>query len=142
MKVLLAVDGSKSSLKAVDCIIEHADWYRQKPEVELVTVHLPLPKVRNLGKVVGKTQIERFYQEEGEECLTAAKRKLDAAGLRYRARVLVGQVADTVVKEAKATRCDLICIGTRGMSGLGGFFLGSTATKLLQVADRPVLLAK
>jgi nucleotide-binding universal stress UspA family protein len=142
MKVLLAVDGSKSSLKAVDCVIEHADWYRQKPEVELVTVRLPLPRVPNLGKVVGKTQIERFYQEDGEKCLAAAKRKLDAAGIRYEARVLVGQVAETIVKEAKASRCDLICLGTRGMSELGGFFVGSTATKLLHIADRPVLLAK
>jgi len=63
MKVLLAVDGSKSSLKAVDCVIDHAEWYRTDPEVELITVHLPVPKLPNLGKVVGKSQIEKFYEE-------------------------------------------------------------------------------
>lgn len=142
MKVLLAVDGSKSSLAAVDCMIAHADWYREKPAVELVTVHLPIPKVPNLGKVVSKAQIDKFYQDEGEACLTAARLKLDAAKLSYAARVLVGPIAETIVKHAKETRCDFICIGTRGMTELGGFFLGSTATKLLHIADRPVLLAK
>ena len=42
MKILLAVDGSKGSLAAVQCLIDHADWYRGKPEVMLVTVHLPV----------------------------------------------------------------------------------------------------
>jgi nucleotide-binding universal stress UspA family protein len=142
MKVLLAVDGSKSSLKAVDCLIDHADWYREKPVVELVTVHLPIPKVPNLGKVVSKAQIERFYREEGEANLVAAKRKLKAARVPYQASVLVGQVAETIAKRAKDARCDLIYAGTRGMSELGKFFLGSTATKLLRIADRPVLLVK
>src|SRR4051812_10275214 len=142
MKVLLAVDGSKSSLAAVDCLIDHADWYREKPTVVLLTVHLPLPKVPNLGKVVGKAQIDKFYQDEGEEALAPAKRKLDAARISYEASMLVGQVAETIVKRAKETRCDVIYIGTRGLTELGGFFLGSTATKLLHIADRPVLLAK
>ena len=33
MKILLAVDGSKNSLDALDCLIEHAGWYREKPQV-------------------------------------------------------------------------------------------------------------
>jgi nucleotide-binding universal stress UspA family protein len=138
MKMLLAVDGSRSALKAVDCLIDHLDWYRGKPTVELVTVHLPLPKIRNLAKA----QVERFYQEEGEEALAMARKKLDTARISYRASVLVGQVAETIAKHAKTSRCELICVGTRGLSELGGLILGSTATKLLHLADRPVLFAK
>ena len=142
MKVLLAVDGSKRSLKGVDCVIEHADWYRKKPEVLLVTVQLPVPRLPNMGRVVGRSQIEKFYEEEGGKALSAAKRKLAAAGLSCEARVLVGQVAESIVGAAKAAHCDLICIGTRGMTELGGFALGSTATRVAHIADRPVLLAK
>ena len=142
MKVLLAVDGSKSALKAVDWVIEHLGEARSKPAIELVAVHLPIPKVPNLGKVVGKSQIERFYREEGEESIASAKRRLERAGIPYQARLLVGPVAETLVKQAKSSGCDLIVAGTRGMTGLGNFFLGSTATKLLHLADRPVLLVK
>ena len=138
MKFLVAVDGSKPSLKAVQLLIDHADWYRGPPEVELVTVHLPVPKVARLPK----EQLEKYYAEEGEAMLAAAKKKLDAAGIAYEARVLVGPVAETLVKHAKDKRCDVIYIGTRGMSELGAALVGSTATKVLHISDTPVLLVK
>jgi nucleotide-binding universal stress UspA family protein len=138
MKILVAVDGSKASLKAVQFLIEHCDWYREPPEVELLAVHLPVPKVGP----VNKAQLERYYHEEGESMLRAAKQKLAAAGIAYQARVLVGPVAETLVKHAKDKRCELIYIGTRGMSALGKALVGSTATKVLHISDVPVLLVK
>jgi nucleotide-binding universal stress UspA family protein len=138
MKILIAVDGSKPSLKAVQLLVEHCDWFRDPPAVELVAVHLPVPKVGHLNKA----QLERYYQEEGEGMLAAAKKKLDGAGIPYRATVLVGPVAETMVRHAKDKRCDLIYIGTRGMSELGKALVGSTATKVLHISDVPVLLVK
>jgi nucleotide-binding universal stress UspA family protein len=142
MKILLAVDGSKYSLDAVDCVIEHADWYREKPVVELVTVHLPVPKLPRMHLVVGKNQIQRYYEEEGEAALAAAKKKLGAAGIAYQARILVGQVAQSIVDHASKTRCDLIVIGTRGHTAAANMLLGSIATKVLHIAKTPVLLVK
>jgi len=138
MKILVAVDGSKPSLKVVQLLVEHCDWYRERPEVELVTVHLPVPPVARMPKA----QLDRYYAEEGEGKLAAAKKKLDAAGVPYRARVLVGPVAESLVKHAKGERCDLIYIGTRGMSELRAALLGSTATKVLHLSETPVLLVK
>jgi len=142
MKILLAVDGSKHALAAVDCLIEHAGWYRTRPELELVTVHLPVPMVGRLGVSVGKGQVQRYYEEEGRECLAAARKKLDAARIPYNAQVLVGPIAETLVKHAKSARCDLICVGTRGMTATASALLGSTATKLLHLSPLPVLVVK
>ena len=138
MKILVAVDGSKPSLKAVQLLIEHSDWYREPPQVELLAVHLPVPRVSGTNKA----QLERYYQEEGENMLGAAKKKLDGAGIAYQARVLVGPVAETVVKHAKEKRCDLIYIGTRGMGELGKALIGSTASKVMHITDVPVLLVR
>jgi len=138
MKILIAVDGSKPSLKALQLLVDHSDWYREAPEVELITVHLPVPAV---GRVP-KSQLERYYVEEGEAKLAPAKKKLDAAGVPYKAHVLVGPVAESIVKHAKDKRCDLIYIGTRGMSAVGAAFIGSTATKVLHISETPVLLVK
>ena len=142
MKILLAVDGSKPSLEAVQALIDHAGWYREKPKVELVTVHLPVPKLPGMGAAVGKSQIEGYYRDEGETRLSPARKKLAAAGIPHEARVLVGPVAETIVKHAKTARCDIIYIGTRGMSEIGNALVGSTATKVLHIADTPVLLVR
>ena len=142
MRILVAVDGSKGSLKAVQSVIEHADWYRRAPEVHLVAVHLPVPQLPRMGLAVGKAQIQRYYEEEGAAMLAAARRKLRAARIPCQAQVRVGPVAETLVAYARDKRCDLIVIGTRGMTAIGKALVGSTATKVLHIADRPVLLVK
>jgi nucleotide-binding universal stress UspA family protein len=136
MKILLAVDGSAHSLDAVKCVIDHADWYREKPQVELLTVHRPVPQLPRMGAAVGKAQIERYYQEEGEQALSAAKKLLERAGVLYEQRILVGDPADVIVKHAKLSRADLICIGTPGK------WIGSTTNKVMNLSEVPVLLVK
>ncbi len=142
MKILLAVDGSKFSLDAVNCLIEHSDWYREKPVVELLTVHLPVPKLPNMSLVVGKNQLRKYYEDEGEAAMAAAKKKLGAAGITYKSTILVGQIADTIVQHAAKTRCDLIYIGTHGRTAAGNMLLGSIATKVLHISSVPVLLVR
>jgi nucleotide-binding universal stress UspA family protein len=142
MKILVAVDGSKHALAAVKSVIRHADWYREPPSVELVTVHLPVPAFHGLHAVVGTAQVERYYREEGEAAMSAARRKLEAAKIPYRAHVLAGDVAKRIVEHAARTRCDVICMGSRGMNDLGKALLGSVATKVLNLAKVPVLLVK
>ena len=136
MKILLAVDGSDHALGAAKCVIEHADWYRAKPEIELVTVHRPVPQLPGLGTAVGKAQIKRYYQEEGKQALARAKKQLDRASLRYTPRILIGDPAEMIVKHAKSARCDLIAIGTPSR------WIGSTANKVMNISDVPVLLVK
>jgi nucleotide-binding universal stress UspA family protein len=143
MRILLAVDGSKHSLNAVQFLIDHyGAWLREKPELDLVTVHLPVPRLPGMGAAVGKAQLDKYYQEESERSLADARKKLDAAGVRYEVHTLVGAVAESLVKHAKDKRCDLICIGTRGHSELGKVLVGSTATKVMHISDVPVLLVK
>ena len=136
MKILLAVDGSVHSLDAVKCVVDHADWYREKPQVELLTVHRPVPKLPRMGVAVGKTQIERYYQEEGEQALAEAKKLLERAGLRYEPRILVGDPAEIIVKHAKQSRADVICVGTPSK------WIGSIANKVMNLSEVPVLLVK
>ena len=53
LKILLPVDGSPSAVRATESLIETIGWYREAPSVELVSVHLPVPRVPNLGSFVG-----------------------------------------------------------------------------------------
>ena len=142
MKILLAVDGSENSMHAVEFMIKHAGWYREPPQVELVTVHLPVPKLPNLGKVVGRRELARYYEEEGRANLARAAGRLKAGGIDFTQRVLVGTIAETIARHAKEAGCNLVLIGTRGLTATSGAVLGSTATKLLHIAETPVLLVR
>lgn len=142
MRILLAVDGSKASLKAVKCLLSQAPWYRERPSVQLVYVHPPVPRLPRMNLVVSAKQIQRFYEEDARKALVKAKRLLEAKRVPYSARLLVGPVAETIVREAVRAKSDLIILGTRGMTAAANMLLGSTATRVLHLSPVPVLLAK
>ena len=142
MKILLAVDGSENSMHAVEFLIGHAGWYREPPDVELVTVHLPVPSLHNMSVVVGRPELQRYYEEEGRANLARAATRLREAGIAFNQRVLVGPIAEGIAQHARESACELILIGTRGLTATAGALLGSTATKLLHVAETPVLLVR
>ena len=56
--------------------------------------------------------------------------------------ILVGDPAETIAKVAREQACDLIVMGTRGLGTVTGVLLGSVATKVIHLSDRPVLLVK
>lgn len=136
MKILLAVDGSPHSLDATKCVLEHANWFRERPQIELLTVHRPVPKIGGMGAAVSKAQLDRYYAEEGEQTLAPAKKLLEGAGATFETRILVGEPAEVIAEHAKKGGFDLVCIGTAAN------WLGTTANKVLRLSDVPVLVVK
>lgn len=136
MKVLLAVDGSAHSLEAVRCLIAQAARYREPPEIEVLTVHRPVPMLPGMGTVVSKADLERYYSEEGAQALAEATKLLDRARVPYRSQVLIGEPGEVIVKRAKEGRFDLICLGTPAK------WIGSTTYKVMSHAEVPVLVVK
>ena len=141
MKILLAVDGSEISLRAVRGLIDHVQWFADKPEVHLLTVHLPIP-VGLATQHVGHAALERYYREEGESAQAAARQFLENANLPHTPHIHVGEPAAIVVKVAGELGCDLICMGSHGHGVLQNAILGSVATRVLHLATVPVLLSK
>lgn len=141
LKLLLAVDGSESAIRATRKLIETAAGYKEPPQVELVTVHLPVPHVGGFsGVVLTHDMIERHYREEGDKMLAPSRQLLDAAGVKYTSHLLIGQIAQTIVEHAQKSGCQMIYLGTRGMGALSNAIMGSTATKVLHLAHMPVVL--
>lgn len=141
MKILLAVDGSEISLRAVRSLIDHVRWFADKPAVHLLTVHPPIP-VGLATQHVGQAALERYYREEGETMLAPARQLLEAALLPHTPHIHVGEPAAIIVRLAGELGCDLICMGSHGHGVLQNAILGSVATRVLHLARVPVLLAK
>jgi len=141
MKLLLPVDGSDCSARAVDFVIRSAGMYRDPVDLHLLTVHAPIP-YQNAIAALGKDKVNNYYQEEGLETLKPARAKLDAAKVAYQFHIGVGDPADVIVEYAKEKAADQIVMGTHGRGQVGTAFLGSVAGKVIQRAPAPLLLVK
>jgi nucleotide-binding universal stress UspA family protein len=141
VKILLAVDGSEPSIRATRSLVEMVRLCREPVEVELVTVHLPVPPIGSpLGTVVSKQMVDRYYQEEGAQALAPSEKILEDEGIAYSPRILVGDVAQQIVEHGDAAQCRMIYMGTRGMGALPNLVMGSIATKVVHLALVPVVL--
>lgn len=140
LKVLLPVDGSPTAVLATQKLIDTLAWYKEPPTIDLVAVHLPVPRVPNMGAFVSKEMIEKYYEDECEAMLAPSRKLLDAAGVKYTAHRLVGQIAETIVDRAAKSGSDMIYMGTRGMSALANMALGSVTTRVLHLSHIPVVL--
>jgi len=140
LKVLLPVDGSKSATRAAKKLVETLAWYKGRPQIDLLAVHLPVPRFANMGVVVSKQMIERYYAEECRNMLKPSRKILDAAHVKYVVHTAVGPVAESIIEQAKRSGSNIIYMGTRGMTALSNMVLGSVTTKVLHLAHIPVVL--
>jgi len=141
LRFLVTVDGSQASLLAVEHLIRLLDWYRQPVEVHLLNVQMPILS-GNVKTFISREQLDDYYRCEGVAALKSARACLDQAGVKYLHHIGVGDPATVITDYAKRTECDQIVMGARGRGAVAGLLLGSVATKVIHLADRPVLLVK
>lgn len=139
--MLLPVDGSENSLRAVQHVIAMKEQYRDPIEVHLLNVQLPVASGA-VKMFISQQQLNDFYRDEGVAALKDARALLDQAGVSYQHHIGVGDLAGTITSYAKDKQCRQIVIGTRGRGSFAGALLGSVATKVVHLADIPVLLIK
>ena len=140
LKVLLPVDGSKSATSATKKLVETLAWYKSCPQIDLLAVHLPVPRFTNMGVVVSNAMIERYYAEGCKAMLKPSRKILDAAHVSYTVHTAVGPIAECIIAQAKECGSNMIYMGTRGMTALSNMVLGSVTTRVLHLAHIPVVL--
>jgi nucleotide-binding universal stress UspA family protein len=141
MNILLPVDGSENSLHAVRQVIAMKDLHRDPISVHLLNVQAQV--ISGAVKMfISQQQLNDYYREEGMKALAAARTLLDQAGIDYQHHIGVGEAAATIDSYVRDKRCQQIVMGSRGGGGLTHVLLGSTATRVVQLADVPVLLVK
>ena len=141
MKVLIAIDGSESALRALRYVIDHPAFFSASPDVVLVNVHLPIPSARAKA-VLGSNVVEQYYAEEAEEAMAPARTLLAGTTCRVEERIIVGQPAGQIIDAAAQHHCDLIVMGTHGRSAIGNLLMGSVAMRVIAESSVPVLSVK
>ncbi len=141
-KILVGVDGSPSAEQAVNCAVDLAKRYGAK----LLLVHV-VPRqfyavAPSEAGVLATTVYVKDIEGEGKEMLADAVSKLKEKGIACESRLLQGIPADEILKLAQAERVDLIVLGSRGLTEVRGFLLGSVSDKVSHRAKCPTLIVK
>lgn len=140
MKVLLPVDGSEFSGRAVDHLI-NLSRSRGPLDVHVLNVRIPIDS-GHARMFATAAEIDAYHRDEGMEVLKPTLDRLDAEGLHYTYHVLVGHIAPTIVRFAAEGGFDEVIMGTHGRSGLTHLLLGSVAKDVLKQLKIPVVLVK
>ena len=140
LKILIPVDGSSYSERAVKQVLELADS-GAKLEITLLNVQIPIAS-GHVRMFISQDEVNSYHQDEGLAALASSRALLEAAGVPYSYHIAVGRVAETIVRFAREGNIDKIVMGTHGRGGLLELLLGSVAHEVLKIATVPVLLVK
>ncbi|MBU3582496.1 universal stress protein [Polynucleobacter sp. 15G-AUS-farblos] len=141
MKILLPVDGSKSSLNAAKYVVKLVKDLRSKCTVTLVSIHDDIG-LGHVKQFVANSVIDDYLREVSEKDLKTAQKALDVAGVKHNMVIKRGNVAQEILSLANKEKFDLIVMGSKGRSGLLDTLMGSVAQKVSAGAKQPVLLIK
>ncbi len=140
-KILVAVDGSPTSLKGLREAIRLAkDGGSQLVLLHVVNEFYAFANLDGPGVDLVPT-----LREGGRRTLAKAKALVDKAGVRATTvlrETLGGPAADTIVREARKQRADLVVLGTHGRRGIRRMVLGSDAEQVVRASPVPVLLVR
>jgi nucleotide-binding universal stress UspA family protein len=136
-RILVAVDHSEISDRAVLAARDLASLSGG----EVWVVHL---REREPGFKTGMIVLDEA-KDDANVAVSAAVEILTQAGVKAHGEVrnaIFGYAAGEIVADAKQHDADIIVLGSRGRSDLAGLILGSTAHKVIHLADRPVLVIR
>ncbi len=142
-RILVAVDGSKNSSRAVTVAAQIA----KNNNAELTILHvLTVPWAAYFGDVPYPTDnLEKDARREGERFIAVATALAEQSGVKKAKTAIVVSVNSPVkgiVDYADENNIDLIVVGTRGLGQFKRLLLGSVASGLVQYAHCSVLVVR
>ena len=133
--ILAATDFSETAATGLDWAIELAKNHGARIEL----VHALLVPSRATDFVPSPPDPTEELQAAASVRLNEITDRVRAAGVEVESDLRLGIPSQIIIDSAREKDVDLIVIGTRGLTGLRHLLLGSTAERVVQHADCPVL---
>ena len=141
-KILVGVDGSAFSEKSLKSAVDLAKTYHGR----LIILHVLLRRFYAVtpseAGVLATTVFVKEIEAEGKEIMEKAESFVKGEGVDYECKVVQGVPAEEIIRVAKSEKVDLIVIGSRGLTEVRAFLLGSVSDKVSHHAKCPVLIVK
>ena len=137
-KILFPIDFSEVSPEIVPYVISMAD--KLNAEVHIIFV---VRRLESCRRIFGShAAVENFEME----IVLGAETKMDEfveeffkSVISPKTKVLIGDIAEEIIKYINANGINLVIIGTHGRKGMDRIILGSIADRVIKSAPVPVL---
>jgi nucleotide-binding universal stress UspA family protein len=157
-KILVPLDGSEHSLKALDYAIGVARKFSSVVHIVHIvhivqavsaatydTAFMMRGLYTRASDMAGPSfmiDLKNHLEENGRRILATTETKTREAGIKAVTTLLYGSPAEEIINFAEKEEVDLIVIGDRGLGSVTRFFLGSVSNKVSRHAPCPVLIVK
>ena len=132
MKILLAYDGFEHSRYALEEAARLAN-----DEGGTITIVSVVPPTARGTKSGGRMGLPPHAQDD----VTRGQELLREQGVEADTKILNGDPADTLIREASEGGYDIAVAGSRGLGAVAGLLLGSVSRKLVKGMPCPVVIA-
>lgn len=138
-RVVLAIDGSKSSEKALQFLLRKMrstkmnpdNWKKGKGQAIIATVVHVMSFLRYSE-----------VKETGNALIHSYADRLVMAGYEVEEALRFGKPADEILNVAQQHKADVIVTGAKGLGAIARFLLGSVSTRLVQHSSCSILLVR
>lgn len=139
-KILVPIDFSPHASKALDFAIEVAT--RFGASLELLHCYQINPGGISPYGIVYPENLDREFRDAAASRLEEWSERARKADIPTNVSILPELPSEAISRSALEDGCDLIVMGTRGLTGLRHVILGSVAERTLRLAHCPVVTIK
>lgn len=140
-RILVAIDGSEGSLRALDFAVRQAS-YAPAAELHVLTIQ-PATSANTAWEIyVTAERLQEIAVERSSQVLDTAAQRLQGSSFRFTLEQRTGEPAETIAHRAEELGCESIIMGTHGLGKLGVLIMGSVAQRVMHHATVPVTLVK
>ena len=137
-KILIATDGSENAKNASS----YAFALAKMSGAVLYTLYI-VPNVSmyaGIRDVSWAESMNEHFIKEGEESNKEVVDEGKALGIEVKSFLLEGNPGEEIVDFAESNDIDMIVMGTRGVTGVNRFLIGSVAENVVRHSKKPVLV--
>jgi nucleotide-binding universal stress UspA family protein len=135
-KILVPMDGSKTSFAALDSAIEIARACHATILGVYAISFLPT------GFMPSVVPYEIYEKKEAGKFMESAKIHAAKKGIVFKYTITFGSPVEHIINISKSKKFDLIVIGAHGKSRVKELFLGSVSNAILHKSRIPVMIVK
>ena len=136
-KLLVPLDGSENAFMAC----RHAVDLAQSGNMSIVLLHCYGELPATIGGAA-RDEIIALSEAEGHAILASGVQLCRDNGISCTSVVHCGSPGRSIVHVAQSEGCDLIVMGSRGLSDFSGMVMGSVSHRVLRHATMPVLIVR